>query len=175
MTKSRKIVIAGILLAAVLLTAWALYVTQGYDGPQTTSKSKTAQRDYSDGAPRESNQSGRPQGGAIDTGGADAGTETEGVSSTSGAITVARPAKGALVTPGAILSGMVKDVDAVQYRLIDDQQGVIAQGQLQVADGTFSGKLQFSARAATGRLDVFSFDPTGREVNYIEMPVRFKE
>ena len=173
MNKSQKIIVVCALVVALVIggTAFALHNKRSNE-PKTTSKSETAQSDYSNGEPRDSNQ-GNSQGGAVDTGGNDA-NGSGGVSSESGLITLESPAKDATISSCSIIAGSANNLDKVQYRLIDDNVGVLAQGELQVSAGKFSGKLVFSPNAPTGRLDVYSFDSSGREVNVIEQPVHLE-
>ena len=142
---------------------------------QTTSKLPTAQNNYQNS----SSDSHTPasssvnQGGAIDEKGNAGSAATGGVSSSSGLITLLSPQDGDTLASGATISGSAK-VPTVQYRLVDDTAGVIAQGPLSVVNGKFAGKLQFTSRGRTGSFAVFSFDPqTGAEVNSIKIKVGF--
>jgi hypothetical protein len=179
MTKQRKTIITAIIIAVILAAGVFVWVNAQKDDKrvETTSTSPTAQSDYSDGDDRPSSSGGSgSQGGAIDTNGADVPTDTTGgVASESGVLTVLQPTENQELASGATLSGSAKDLSKVQYRLIDNDRGVIAQGALFVKDGVFSGKLQFEASATSGRLDVFSYDAQGEEINTIEMPVTFKK
>ncbi len=113
------------------------------------------------------------QGTAIDTHGSQTSTDPkQWVTSKSGDITVKQPSANATIKPGAVVAGSAK-VNQVQYRLIDDQTGVIAQGPLSVVNGNFSGSLQFQAHSSGGRLDVFSFDPSGAEINEVQIIISF--
>ena len=75
--------------------------------------------------------------------------------------------------PGGIISGTAK-VSKVWYRLVDNNAGVIAQGQpLNVVGGKFSGKLNFHAYGNSGHLDVYSFNASGAEVNEVRVTLHF--
>lgn len=74
--------------------------------------------------------------------------------------------------PGGDVYG-VATVDKVQYRLIDNTAGVISQGFINVVNGNFSAAITFKPYASTGRLDVYSLDANGREVNEVQVPVNF--
>lgn len=146
---------------------------------KTTSTSKTAQNDYNDGRerPTDGGDTGTNQGGATDNKGG--GTQTNPgestVTSDSGAITVKGLAAQDLLSDGNTLHGTTTNaVSTVQFRVIDETVGVIAQGSLSVVNGAYSGTLHFNAKSTTGRVDVFSFDAAGSEINNIEIPVRFK-
>lgn len=146
---------------------------------KTTSPAKTAQDDYSEGDDRPTNgqSTGNNQGGATDNNGqapADPGTTTGSVTSPSGVITVKNAANNMLLSPGSTLYGTAQGVSHVQFRVIDNEVGVLAQGTLQVVDGAFSGKLSFTPKTDSGRLDVFTVDSLGSEANNTEIPVRFK-
>lgn len=179
MSRARKTVLGSVAiivaLAAVLLYYFA-YV-RAEKPVETTSKSPTAQSDYSDGEERSSSKgSDSSQGGAIDTRGNDVSSDGSGsITSESGVLTVYKPGNNAELASGTVVSGKATGVSKVQYRLLDDAVGVIAQGSLEVVNGSFSGKLQFNTKAQTGRLDIFTFSSSGVENDNIEIPVRFKE
>ena len=166
-------------LVVLLVVACVLYYKKHHsNNAKTTSTAKTAQNDYNDGRERPTNggDTGTNQGGATDNKG---GTQTtpgeSSVTSDSGAITVKGLAKNDLLADGYDLHGTTTaDVSTVQFRVIDDTVGVVAQGSLSVVDGVFSGTLHFSPKASSGRVDVFSFDSASSEINNIEIPVRFK-
>jgi hypothetical protein len=61
----------------------------------------------------------------------------------------------------------------VNYRLIDDQVGVISQGTIKVVAGNFSAAVNFKPYAKTGRLDVFTTDDNGKESNEVQVQVAF--
>lgn len=92
--------------------------------------------------------------------------------STSGLITVKNPIQKDKVASGFNLVG-VAGIDQVQYRLVDDQVGVISQGFIKVVNGVFSANVNFAARSTTGQLDVFSSDSYGREINEVRVMVTF--
>lgn len=94
--------------------------------------------------------------------------------SQSGLITVKEPGQNATIKSGAILTGTAQ-VSKVQYTLIDNQVGVISQGVISVVNNTFSANMNFTPYAATGRLDVYSTDANGREVNVVEIPVNLSK
>jgi hypothetical protein len=179
MSKRSKIVIICIAVVAVAAAGgflWSKHNSKHYNA-QTTSNSPTAQPDYSSGDERNPNNGGSAsQGGAIDTGGKDVPQTGIGVSSKSVLITLVEPEKDAQIKNGQVIGGTVKEgVDKVEYRLIDNQVGVVAQGTLSVVDKSFSGKLQFTSRSSSGRLDVYTYDASGAEINNIELPVIFTQ
>jgi hypothetical protein len=92
--------------------------------------------------------------------------------SQSGVITVKEPTQGSTIKSGAALVGTAT-VNQVQYTLIDNQVGVISQGNVSVVDGTFSASMNFHAYANSGRLDVYSTDSNGKQNNEVEIPVDF--
>jgi cytoskeletal protein RodZ len=92
--------------------------------------------------------------------------------SQSGDITVKEPVQNALLQPGATLEGSAS-VNQVQYTLLDNQVGVISQGTINVVNGTFSATISFSKYSSSGRLDVYSSDANGKEINIVEIPVDF--
>lgn len=94
------------------------------------------------------------------------------VTAKSGNITVKQPIVNSVLKNGAVVAGTAK-VSEVQFRLLDDETGVIARGVLHVVDGKFSGKMNFSAHGVNGRLDVFSTTPDGAERNEVQIAIRF--
>lgn len=178
--QNKKLTVVLIVILVVLLAIGAVvyYKKKNNHEAKTTSTSKTAQNDYNDGKERPTNggSTGTSQGGATDNKGSEQKpTPSESsISSENGAITVLGLAKDATLTDGFNLHGTANGVAVVQFRIIDENVGVIAQGPLSVVDGSFSGTLHFKAQSSTGRVDVFSFDSAGSEINNIEIPVRFK-
>lgn len=94
------------------------------------------------------------------------------ISSESGVIVVQQPVKDQTIKSGATLSGTAS-VGQIQYRLIDDSSGVISQGIIDVSNGKYSVALGFSSKGSSGRLDVFSINATGNEINEVQIAVRF--
>lgn len=113
------------------------------------------------------------QGGATDNRGSDVKPTTDSVSSASGQITLYTPQAGSTLSSGGTISGSAK-ISAVQYRLVDDSVGVLAQGELKVVNGKYSGTVQFKPRASTGQLDIFSYNQSGAEVNSISISLKLK-
>jgi zona occludens toxin (predicted ATPase) len=94
------------------------------------------------------------------------------IKSESGVITVKHPASNTIIASGVELSGAAT-TDRVQYRLTDDQVGVISQGSISVTNGSFSANLTFHPQASKGRLDIFTTDNTGNELNEVQLLVKF--
>lgn len=90
--------------------------------------------------------------------------------SESGAITVKQPAAGATIKSGFLLAGSAT-VDKIQYRLIDNQVGVISQGFISVVNGNFSASVNYPSYGKSGRLDVFSTSANGVEINEVQIQV----
>jgi hypothetical protein len=164
MQKRSKIVIA-VIVAIVVIGGTVLWTTKYHNKPDTN-------RPHTPVANSSSNQ-----GGAVDNKGvtppANKATDTsKPTSSSSGIITLEQPVANAALKSGDIVSGTAR-VDTIQYRLVDDKAGVLAQGPLSVVDGKFSGTLQFKAFGTTGTLKVFSIDSqSGAEINRIELPIK---
>lgn len=113
------------------------------------------------------------QSSATDTGGQVATTSPSSwTNSSSGQITLKSPASRAKLQTGFDLSGS-SQTSQVQYRLLDDKVGVISMGSLNVMNGNFSGKVSFKTTDTSGRLDVFSYDNNGAEINEIQIPVSY--
>lgn len=64
--------------------------------------------------------------------------------------------------------------DNIHYRLIDDNAGVLAQGNLNVVNNQFSGSLIFESNSKGGRLDVFSVTKDGVENSEVQIRLLFK-
>ncbi len=93
-------------------------------------------------------------------------------SSASGLVTVKKPIAGEVVTNGFELAGTAK-VSKLQYRLLDNEVGVISRGFINVVSGNFSVNVSFSPHSKAGRLDVFTTDDNGVESNEVQINVRF--
>src|SRR5579884_333191 len=95
-------------------------------------------------------------GGAVDNNGSvnnNLPPESKWSSSANGAITLQQPYDAQDIKPGDTISGLAK-VNSVSFLLKDDSVGIIAQGNLKVVNGKFSGTLQFTPHASTGKLEV---------------------
>jgi cytoskeletal protein RodZ len=153
------------------IPATKIIVTAGKPAPATQPKKSTGGTTQPEKSPTANTSIN--QGTAVDNHGTQDSTDSsQWITSKSGNIIVKQPAANAKITKGSILAGSAK-VGQVQYRLIDNSVGVIAQGTLSVANGNYSGALQFQPYSAGGRLDVFSFDEGGAEINEIQIGVTF--
>lgn len=181
---SKKKIIAALLVVAIIVFAilevagvTKVFINKSMSGDQakTTSKAETAQEDFTEGGERTPTTSTKNEGSVSDNGGTISSIppSTTWTTSPSGAITVYTPAANSLVTDGHTLSGK-STMPKVSYRLIDDVSGVIAQGELSVVNGNFSGKFNFNTQGSKGRLDVFTQREDGVESNNVEIPIRFK-
>lgn len=145
---------------------------------KTTSSTLSAQEDFSEGGFRQPGSTLRENegyGGISDTGGNTSGTETANpISSKTGEITVYSPQSGEVIRSGDTVSG-TSTLPTINYRLVDSISGMIAEGELQVVNGRFSGKLSFSTPAPEGRLDFFAVRANGAEYSNVEIPLRFQK
>ena len=110
--------------------------------------------------------------GISDTGGDTVEPTDNGISSESGAITLYTPTMNQKLNDNARVTGAA-EIQQVQYRLKDTVHGVIGQGELTVNKGLFSGNLQINTDATSGSLELYSFDDQGREINNIEIEVKY--
>ncbi len=95
------------------------------------------------------------------------------IASSSGQITVHTPYNNETISSGFPINGTAK-VSTVNYILIDNQVGQIAQGSLKVINGKFQGTLSFTPHATSGVLQVYSPNPTnGSEENVINIDVNY--
>jgi len=143
-------------------------VTAGRISKQQPTVTKSGQSDKSISTNNSANK-----GTATDTGGQIIKTDSsQWITAASGDITVKQPAANGVIHDGSVLGGSAK-VSMVQYRLIDNKLGVISEGQLNVSGGNFSGIMHFQPSASTGKLDVFSYDSDGTEINEMQIAVQF--
>jgi hypothetical protein len=170
----------------VIVAGGLIYGFRYYDKPTSTVNTKqtggvdklpTAQNNYQSGNGHSSSSSSSSQGGAIDQNGqtsTSTSTNSQGVSSTSNAITLQQPIANSTLISGDTISGTAT-VSSVDYRILDDANGQLAQGTLNVVNGSFSGILQFQiySNSTTGQLDVYSYDANGAEINNISIPINF--
>ena len=102
-------------------------------------------------------------------------TPSQWTTSSSGAITLKQPYSNETIQSGAILSGTVNsNINVVSFILTDNAVGQIAQGNLNVTNGKFSGILNFTNHSTKGTLQIFSPNPTnGAEENIINIDVNY--
>lgn len=113
-------------------------------------------------------------GGAIDNKGSCTPTarSSQWVTSQSRLITVKSPVANTTLKDGDQVIGSA-GVNLVDYRLIDNTVGVLAQGTLSVVNGNFCGTLHFQPKGTGGRLDIYSTNTQGVEYNEIQINVSF--
>jgi hypothetical protein len=168
-TLNNKFLIGLLALVIVLGAVW-FYWQKNNEKTDTSPEAQIT--DKAERKPPASKDTG--PGGVVDTeGDVDTQDNQDGISSESGDITVFSPRSNALINDGSTVSGLSNE-GTVSYRLIDDNAGVIARGSLEVSGGKFSGKFNFSSNGTVGRFDVFHTLADGREVDVVEIPVRFK-
>jgi hypothetical protein len=97
---------------------------------------------------------------------------TQWSASKSGVVVVQNPIIDQTIKPDAILSG-TSSANTLQYRLIDDDTGIISEGSIDVKDGKFSVSMSFKSHASTGRLDVFTVNSSGVEEDEVQIKVNF--
>ncbi len=175
-TNGKKLIIFFALLAVAIGAAYTLlwYRSKSDEAPAVDSaKEIVIDSSQEDGQDKEPVASPSRDAGAVDTSGQDVSESNQKVSSASGKITVYSPSPNSLVSNGDFLSG-ASSHSSVSYRLIDDDIGVLGSGSLNVVNGKFSGKFSFSSNGEKGRLDVFQTLEDGREVDVVEIEVRYK-
>jgi hypothetical protein len=186
--RSRKtylIPLACLLVAAAALLAY-LHFHNSSPAPKATAETKNGVAKNSSKSSSSKNASKNDSKNATVSNDANQGTAkdqngqaaantspSQWATSASQVITVKQPVAQATFKPGDTLSGTASGVSQVQYRLIDDNVGVVAQGFLNVVNGNFAGVMQFSPHGSTGRLDVFSTNTSGAEINEVQVPVKF--
>lgn len=179
---SKKVLAVGIVV--VLLIAGGLYLHFHNRNPKNLVNSKgsntvtgstskpTQHQEPTNGSSSISGQSG----GATDNNGQSTQSlppSSQWVSSNSGNITLQLPSPNATIKTGDSLTGLAK-VSTVQFVLTDNSVGMIAQGNLKVVNGKFSGTLQFNPHSSNGKLEVYYPNPTnGAEQDIVEINVNF--
>lgn len=189
LTKKKLLIIVSVLAVLALGISEATNTTyllhkapplkkdNGYSqsGSSGSSSKNSGSAKSSSGGPASTTGQGVRQSAATDTNGQSSASTSPSQWSTSasGLITLKSPVANSTFKSGGIISGTAK-VSKVWYRLVDDNAGVIAQGQpLNVVSGSFSGKLNFHAYGSSGHLDVYSFNANGAEVNEVRVALHF--
>lgn len=98
---------------------------------------------------------------------------TQWSTSSSRLITVKAPLRNSTFQSGDTVTGATSVASQVQYRLVDNQVGVISQGTINVVDGNFTASISFMPYGSGGNLDVFNTDPNGKEINEVQIPLNF--
>ncbi len=151
-------------------------VTHDNQDAKTTSTLPTAQEDFTGGDERQPGNTVRENegtGNIEDRQGAVSEQTDPGVWTTSstGEVTVQNPYPNKILRSGTEISG-TSSLQKVSYRIIDSVSGVIAQGELTVVNGKFSGIINFSSSATEGRLDIFGAHSDGSEFSNVEIPIK---
>lgn len=178
---SKKLLIIGLAVAVLLVGGWLLYRHQKdrpkvSPNPTPTITQLPSQPAANNGEKKVTATTGGNNGTATDNQGKATtpvtSSPSQWLTSASGVITVKQPISGATIKSGVELIGTAK-ASKVQYRLLDNQTGVISEGFITVASGSFSANLSFTAHSSTGRLDVFTANDNGVESNEVQIPVNF--
>lgn len=157
-----------ILLLVVVLIGAAYYVHNGF----SLNREKPISNNNSSEKAPVKERTDNNQGYAVDNNGISKTPQgaTNPKKSASGSLVVNVPADNSSLSNGFDIDGS-SQISPVNYRLIDDQLGVISQGVLSVTDKNFGGKIYFSKHSSSGRLDIYNTDQNGREVNEVQIKV----
>ncbi len=152
--------------------------TQEDKDATTTSKTPSAQSDYTDGDERQpGNTLNENKGTSVirDTNGNIPGSvnTSNPITSSTGEITAYTPGANSIVKSGQVVAG-ASTLPKITYRVIDDISGMIAMGDLSVVNGKFSGTIAFDTTAKTGRIDIFATKSDGSEYSTVEIPIKFR-
>lgn len=162
--------LVGLLIMLLVGAALVIGLTRDNSNSSQLVKDKDKNNVSSSGT---ASSSAGSQSSATDTGGQVAtSSPSSWTSSSSGQITLKSPSSGAKLQTGFDLNGS-SQTSQVQYRLLDNKVGVISMGSINVINGNFSGKVSFRTTDTSGRLDVFSYDNNGAEINEIQIPVSY--
>lgn len=110
--------------------------------------------------------------GVVDSNGSGDEPISDGVSSSSGNITLYSPSQGETLSSSIAVKGSAK-VNSVYYRMKDNINGVIGQGELTVVNGTFGGELRIHTEASSGSFEIYSLDQQGREINHVKVNIKY--
>lgn len=170
------IIVAAALLAIAVAILLFILFRQNKPVSDTSQTTNSNNSSTTDSTTHTQSASSGSQGGAIDTGGTTTVTDTPQngwTAADSGNIVVHSPAANSVLSNGNTIYGTAL-TDVVNYRLVDNDSGVVAQGQLSVVNGTFSGILRFRPLSTQGTITFFSFNQsTGAEENRVKINVRF--
>lgn len=172
--KSLSAILVIAIVAALGVVAYRHFHDRKAAKPQIVVQGAKSQPGQYQSTPSSTNSS--QQGGATDENGKTTGTlppSSEWASSSSGDITLQQPINNSVLASGDTISGTAK-VSTVQFILTDNSVGQIAQGTLSVVNGKFSGTLQFTPHATSGKLQVYYPNPSnGAEEDIININVDF--
>lgn len=142
----------------------------------TTSDLPSAQPEFTSDDEREpgnSNSENKGSSDITDNYGQITVKNNDPLSSETGEIVVYSPIKNSVIKKGEEISG-TSSLEYVEYRVIDDISGLIANGRLKVVSGKFSGTIDFETSAINGRLDLYGVKADTSEFSNVEVPIRFK-
>lgn len=166
------ILLGGYLVYAAYANLWPFTAKTATD----TTSSSTIPNDNEDyvqsGGGSGQDDSQTAGSGITDTEGENVKPSDSGISSSSKNITLYNPAKNQHIKSGDVITGKA-NVQTVYYRINDDINGMISNGQLKVVDGKFSGVINVNTRAKNGTFEVYSFNAEGQEVNNISIEVAY--
>jgi len=181
----KKKLLLGLLIIVLVVGGVALYIHQhdkknlnlaANKGNKTVAVGTTSKPTQQPTQHQVATNNNTSQGGVVDQNGQTGGSlppSSQWVSSTSGDITLQQPSANTTVQSGDTLSGLAKDSN-VQFILTDNSVGLIAQGNLNVVNGKFSGILKFTPHSNSGKLEVYYPNPAnGAEEDIIEIDVNF--
>lgn len=176
----KKIKIIAMAIVCILLIVLGFFIfelkfkNKNPDSAKTSSTAATAQEDFTNGGDRTPVNNPKNEGTLQDNSGVVSAITPESQWSTSkdSAITVFNPAPNSILKSGSQISGK-SAYSEVSFRLIDDVQGVISQGNIKVINGTYAGIMNFSTQGKVGRLDIFKTNSEGIEKSNVEILLRY--
>jgi cytoskeletal protein RodZ len=169
------VILLALIGAAIVLTLWhdkKILTTQPSHSNSSSNKSlSSTSTGHIPSANNSSNQGGTTTQNSQATN--KLPPSSEWTSSSNGDITLQQPIATAIISPGDTISGLA-NVSTVQFILTDNSVGLIDQGTLNVANGEFSGTLQFTPHSSTGTLQVYYPNPSnGAEEDIVNINVNF--
>jgi hypothetical protein len=174
--RQKNLKIAAIVAGVILLVGAGLFYTSWKKDRDSKTAAVAQEQKKTQGDTTKSNTS---TGGVVDN---NAPTTTPTTSpqptvtpqASTAAVTLASPADGALVANGTTLSGTAT-VATVQYRFKDADGLDVSTGALTVSGGKYSGSVAgLKVRTATGTLEVYNYNASGAEENWVKINVRYK-
>ncbi len=180
--RTKKIIITIVIILALLIAGILAYRAIYYKKPVTyTSPKNTFQTKPGQSKPTKHTINKQPSLSTSNTNNSSSSSSSSNINtnpslyitSSSGQITVHTPYNNEAISSGFPINGTAK-VNTVDYILIDNQVGQIAQGSLKVVNGKFQGTLNFTPHATSGVLQIYSPNPSnGAEENVINIDVNY--
>jgi hypothetical protein len=173
-----KVVQVVLIIAALAAIGGAIYVKTSNQPTGTQQLQNNNASNHSAGQTGGVSDNNKSQQGSAGKGSAASSpaATAQSASSASGVITLTSPTSGSAVGNGTSVTGTANGLSQVQFRIKDTQRGVIAQGPLNVVNGSFSGTIEgLEPGSSSGTFEVYDYkNGNGPEENDVKINVNFK-